>query len=54
MTGRSISYASADSYFFYGSLRDNLLYGLKHAPYKAAIYEGSGDKQRKWEILRPG
>jgi putative ABC transport system ATP-binding protein len=50
VTGRNISYASSDSYFFYGSLRDNLLYGLKHAPYKAAVYEGPGATQRKWEI----
>ncbi|TCL68349.1 ABC transporter ATP-binding protein [Rhizobium sp. BK251] len=36
ITGRRISYASADVYFFHGTLRDNLLYGLKHAPLKAA------------------
>ncbi len=50
ITGRSISYASSDSYFFYGTLRDNLLYGLKHAPFKAAVYEGTGATQRKWEV----
>ncbi len=47
--GRGISYASSDAYFFYGSLRDNLLYGLKHAPLAAATYEGSQAAHRKWE-----
>jgi putative ABC transport system ATP-binding protein len=32
VTGRRISYAASDAYFFFGSLRDNLLYGLKHLP----------------------
>jgi putative ABC transport system ATP-binding protein len=32
VTGRQMTYASADSYFFHGTLKDNLLYGLKHAP----------------------
>ncbi len=32
VTGRRISYASSDAYPSQGSLRDNLLYGLKHAP----------------------
>lgn len=50
VTGRAISYAGADAYFFYGSLRDNLLYGLKHAPLKEMSYEGSGATHRKWEI----
>ena len=32
VTGRRIGYAASDTYFFHGTLRDNLLYGLKHAP----------------------
>ncbi|MFV2054255.1 ABC transporter transmembrane domain-containing protein [Aliiroseovarius sp. YM-037] len=48
VTGRSISYASSDAYFFSGSLRDNLLYGLKHAPVSKAVYEDGG-VFRKWE-----
>ncbi|WP_163363593.1 ATP-binding cassette domain-containing protein, partial [Enterobacter cloacae] len=32
ITGRRIAYAASDAYFFHGTLRDNLLYGLKHAP----------------------
>ncbi|PYE26541.1 putative ABC transport system ATP-binding protein [Rhizobium sp. PP-F2F-G20b] len=50
VVGRAITYASSDTYFFYGSLRDNLLYGLKHAPLAAATYEGSLAAHRKWEV----
>ncbi len=32
ITGRRMAYASSDAYLFQGTLRDNLLYGLKHAP----------------------
>jgi len=32
VSGRRITYVGADSFIFHGSLRDNLLYGLKHAP----------------------
>jgi putative ABC transport system ATP-binding protein len=32
ITGRRISYASGEPFFLHGSLMDNLLYGLKHAP----------------------
>ena len=48
VSGRAISYASSDTYFFSGSLRDNLLYGLKHAPVAKASYEDGG-VFRKWE-----
>ncbi len=50
VTGRHISYVSTDSYFFHGSLKDNLLYGLKHAPVKRHEYEGKEMRQRLWEI----
>lgn len=32
VTGRAITYADSDTFFFFGTLRDNLLYGLKHSP----------------------
>jgi putative ABC transport system ATP-binding protein len=50
ITGRQISYASSETYFFHGTLRDNLLYGLKHAPLTAAVYDEDGEKQRKWAV----
>ena len=48
ITGRRISYASADSYFFHGTLRDNLLYGLKHAPLREPKYDGKEAQEAKW------
>ncbi|MDP9807738.1 putative ABC transport system ATP-binding protein [Rhizobium tibeticum] len=48
ITGRRISYASADTYFFHGTLRDNLLYGLKHAPLREPQYDGKEALEAKW------
>jgi putative ABC transport system ATP-binding protein len=50
VTGRRIAYASSDTYFFHGTLRDNLLYGLKHAPLTKVEYEGKNAAQYKWNI----
>lgn len=49
VTGRSISYAGADAYFFFGTLKDNLLYGLKHAPIAAHDHKGEALVARQWE-----
>lgn len=46
VTGRGISYAGPDSAFFFGTLRENLLYGLKHAPLSET--PGKDAVQRKW------
>jgi putative ABC transport system ATP-binding protein len=48
--GRRIAYASSDTYFFHGTLRDNILYGLKHAPLKPYEYEGSAATAFKWAM----
>lgn len=50
VTGRRISYVSAESYFFHGSLKDNLLYGLKHAPLRPREREGKAATRRRWEV----
>ena len=49
-TGRRLAYAASDAYLFQGSMRDNLLYGLKHAPLRDKSYEGDEAKIRQWEI----
>jgi putative ABC transport system ATP-binding protein len=49
--GRRISYASSEVYAFQGSLGDNLLYGLKHAPLTEVPYEGDKAAHRRWEML---
>jgi putative ABC transport system ATP-binding protein len=51
LTGRKISYVSADTYFFYGTVQQNLLYGLKHSPLEPVEYTGSDAIARKWELL---
>ena len=50
VTGRRMAYASSDSYLFQGTLRDNLLYGLKHAPLAKVTYDGAQALQRQWNI----
>jgi len=37
-TGRNIGYAGPEAYLFPASVRDNLLYGLKHAPLRPPVY----------------
>ncbi|MCZ4093922.1 ABC transporter transmembrane domain-containing protein [Sinorhizobium psoraleae] len=51
VVGRRISYASSEVYTFQGSLGDNLLYGLKHAPLQEVDYEGDKAAHRRWEVL---
>ena len=50
MTGRRISYASSDAFLFQGTLRDNLLYGLKHAPLTPGAYDGAAADTAHWDI----
>ncbi len=51
ITGRRMAYASSDGHLLQGSVRDNLLYALKHAPFREHVYEGKMAAQRKWEIV---
>ena len=50
VTGRRFAYAASDAYMFQASMRDNLLYGLKHAPVRVKVYEGDQLKARHWEM----
>jgi putative ABC transport system ATP-binding protein len=47
VAGRRITYASSESYFFFGSLKDNLLYSLKHLPTTDMPYEGRAAQTRR-------
>lgn len=49
VTGRAISYVGSASYLFPVSVRENLLYGLKHRPVREQTYEG--DLLRKRETI---
>ncbi|MGE0212841.1 MAG: ABC transporter transmembrane domain-containing protein [Parvibaculaceae bacterium] len=49
VTGRRLSYVPAESPLVQGSVSDNLLYGLKHVPLRAATYDEAGQRQRAWD-----
>jgi putative ABC transport system ATP-binding protein len=49
VTGRRMSYAGSDAYLFQGTLRDNLLYGLKHAPMRPAENDPVSVTRKNWE-----
>lgn len=50
VTGRRIGYVPAETSLFSGTFGDNLLYGLKHAPFVEKDYDEAGKKQRDWNI----
>ena len=50
VTGRRISYVSANPYLFVGTLKENLTYGLKHEPVAVHMLSESERAQKKWEI----
>ncbi|MCB1447057.1 MAG: ATP-binding cassette domain-containing protein, partial [Rhizobiaceae bacterium] len=50
IVGRQLTYVSSEHYLFQGTLRDNLLYGLKHAPLKAPTYDAEHMERHNWEI----
>ncbi len=49
VTGRAITYVAPEPFLFFGSLRDNLLYGLKHAPLIPPPHSPEADRHRRWE-----
>src|SRR3546814_6201231 len=50
VTGRRIAYVGANAYHFVGSLRDNLLYGLKHRPLRPRSEEHTSELQSLMRI----
>src|SRR5271169_4042434 len=46
VTGRRIGYVGAMPYLFAGTLRDNLLLSVRHAPMRPAEYEGAEARRR--------
>lgn len=53
--GRQLTYVSAEHYLFQGTLLDNLLYGLKHAPLRPGPpTKPSNLDDRNWEIREAG
>lgn len=54
VTGRRIAYVGPNAYHFAGSLRDNLLYGLKHRPLRPADPEAAAGHDDLAEARRAG
>jgi len=50
VTGRALSYVGPSSYLFPQSVRENLLYGLKHHPGREAVYEGEQLREREFQL----
>jgi putative ABC transport system ATP-binding protein len=49
IVGRRISLVPADAALFHGTVADNLLYGLKHAPMRPISPDPARQKERAWE-----
>jgi putative ABC transport system ATP-binding protein len=49
-TGRALAYVGPSAYLFPTSVRDNLLYGLRHHPIREATYEGDALKEREFQV----
>ncbi|MFY9314198.1 MAG: ABC transporter ATP-binding protein [Burkholderiales bacterium] len=57
VTGRTTAYVGPSTYLFPVSVRENLLYGLRHYPLREATYEGEAAKERAFferEAARTG
>lgn len=54
VTGRAIAYVGSPSYMFPVSVRDNLLYGLKHRPGKPRDYDGEALREREFHVREAG
>ena len=57
VTGRQIAFVGSETSLFSGTLRDNLLYSLKHRPVRDAAYDESGRdgwERRRTDAARAG
>jgi putative ABC transport system ATP-binding protein len=50
VTGRALSYVGPSAYLFPSSVRDNLLYGLRHHPVRDAVYEGDALREHEFQM----
>ena len=53
-TGRRIGYAEANTYFPQSSLRDALVYGLRHAPLRKTEKDSKEERRRRHEAMASG
>jgi putative ABC transport system ATP-binding protein len=50
VTGRAIAYVGPTAYLFPNSVRENLVYGLKHYPLRDRSYEGKDLEEREFQL----
>src|SRR5438270_853419 len=50
VTGRALAYVGAPAYLFPLSVRENIVYSLKHRPVRPAHYEDEVRRQREFEL----
>jgi len=50
ITGRAFAYVGTPAYLFPVSVRENLLYGLKHRPLRERTYEGEALANRRFHV----
>ncbi|HSG66430.1 MAG TPA: ATP-binding cassette domain-containing protein [Gammaproteobacteria bacterium] len=50
VTGRAIAYVGSSSYLFPQSVRENLVYALKHRPVREAEYDGEALREREFQL----
>jgi putative ABC transport system ATP-binding protein len=50
VTGRALAYVGPSAYLFPTTVRDNLLYGLRHHPLRDPSYDEAGLKERQFQL----
>ena len=50
VTGRAIGYVGAAAYLFPVSVRENLVYGLKHVPIREAVHQGADLREHEFQM----
>jgi putative ABC transport system ATP-binding protein len=50
VTGRALAYVGPAAYLFPVSVRENLLYGLRHYPLREAVYEGEALEEYQFQV----
>jgi putative ABC transport system ATP-binding protein len=50
VTGRAMAYVGPSAYLFPVSVRENVVYGLKHYPVREVQYEGAALKERQFQL----
>ncbi|HEY5899969.1 MAG TPA: ABC transporter transmembrane domain-containing protein [Burkholderiales bacterium] len=50
VTGRALGYVGSPAYLFPTSVRENLVYGLKHRPVREATYEGHAERDHQFQL----